>query len=259
MATVHQQNFGFPADASDAVDERVREGLDALVAADAWNRVRTALDEGIAALTAADPGLVVPDLQVLLVLGDPSNPHFMNEVEGLSGFGGISGYIAITVWPNAQVLERLEAIIVHELHHNLRYSPGGIVWNPATVTVGEHVISEGLADTFASELYGPAGYTHFASRQTRADDAVLAKVATGLDVTGMADFASWVLGDSSAKLFGSHPVGLPTGAGYAAGARLVQAYLDECGATAAQSVRTPASDILGIALPRLGLELNAAQ
>lgn len=80
----------------------------------------------------------------------------MNEVQGLSGFGGIGGYMAVTVWPNSRVLERLEAIIVHELHHHLRYSPGGIVWNPATVTAGEHVISEGLADVFASELYGRA-------------------------------------------------------------------------------------------------------
>lgn len=257
MATVHQQNFGFSV-ADSHIDERVGEGLDSLVAADAWARVSKALEDGVAALTAARPGLDVPDLQVLLILGDPTNTHFIDEVQGLSGFGGISGYIAITVWPTPRVLERLEAIVVHELHHNLRYSPGGIVWNPATVTVSEHVIAEGLADVFASELYGPAGYTHFASDQTRADDAVLARVATGLDVTGMANFASWVLGDPSAKLFGAQPVGLPTGAGYAAGARLVQAYLDETGSTAAESIHTPSTDILRIALPRLRLAPEAA-
>lgn len=35
-------------------------------------------------------------LQVLLALGDPANEHFVNEVQGLSAFGGISGYITIT-------------------------------------------------------------------------------------------------------------------------------------------------------------------
>ncbi|WP_308197029.1 DUF2268 domain-containing putative Zn-dependent protease [Rhodococcus sp. CH91] len=129
---------------------------------------------------------------------------------------------------------------------------------PQTVTVGEHVVAEGLADVFASELYGDAGYTHFVRNETRSDDKVLAKVARGLDVTGMADFAAWVLGDSSARLFGIDPVGLPTGAGYAAGARLVHAYLDATGTTAAHSVRAPASDIVRIALPRLGLTTDAA-
>lgn len=255
MAAVHQQNFGFP---TDVAVEQVREGLDVLVAADAWNRIDTALQQAAATLRAADPGVTIPDLTVLLVLGDPTSKHFLDEVQGLSGSGGISGYIVLTVWPTPRVLDRLEAIAVHELHHNVRYSPGGIVWDPQTVMVGEHVVSEGLADIFAAELHGNAGYTHFVGEETRSDDLVLAKVASGLNVTGMADFAAWVLGDSTARLFGTEPVGLPTGAGYAAGARLVRAYLDATGATAAQSVRTPADVILGTALPRLGLTAPTA-
>ena len=255
LAAVHQQNFGFRPDSA---IEQVREGVQTLIAADAWTRIEKALDDGAATLAAADPGVQIPDLKVLLVLGDPTNKHFVDEVQGLSGFGGISGYITITVWPTSRVLDRLEAIAVHELHHNVRYSPGAVVWDPQTVTVGEHVIAEGLADVFASELYGDAGYTHFVRDETRSDDQVLAKVASGLGVTGMADFAAWVLGDSSAQLFGIQPVDLPTGAGYAAGARLVRAYLDATGTTAAASVRTPASDILRIALPRLGLTADAA-
>lgn len=250
LASVHRQNFGFDWGNS---SDQLREGLRALMDADAWRRVAEALDAGVTALKAADPSVIVPDLTVLLLLGDPTSAHFLNEVQGLSGFGGISGYIAITVWPTPRVLDRLEAIAVHELHHNVRYSPGGIVWNPATVTVGEHVISEGLADTFATELYGETGYTHFVTEATRSDDRVLAKVATGLDVTGMQDFAGWVLGDATARLLGGSPVGLPTGAGYAAGARLVAAYVEAEGTTAAQNVRTPAAEILLKALPRLGL------
>ncbi|MEV4736678.1 MULTISPECIES: DUF2268 domain-containing protein [unclassified Microbacterium] len=254
LADVHRQSFGFDADHS---SDELRAALDALVKADAWQRIETALHVGIEALERANPGIRIPDLTVLVILGDPSNRHFVEEVQGLSGFGGISGYITLTLWPTPPVLDRLEAIAVHELHHNVRYSPGGVVWDPATVTVGEHVISEGLADVFATELYGPTGYTHFVSPETRTDDRVLAKVATGLDVTGMQDFAAWVLGDSTARLFGGEPVGLPTGAGYAAGARLVEAYREESGRTAAESVHTPASRILSVALARLGLATTA--
>lgn len=250
MVRVHEQNFGFPTD--DSSRGTVEDALRVLEEADAWRRIEAALGTGIAAVKAADPEATAPDLTVLLVLGDPTNPHFMDEVQGLTAFGGISGFIVITIWPTERVLERLEAIAVHELHHNLRYSPGGVVWNPQTVAVGEQVVAEGLADVFASELYGPAGLTHFVSDETRADDDVLAKVVGGLDVTGMENFGGWVLGDATAKLFGGTPVGLPTGAGYAAGARLVTAYLEATGTTAAQSVRVPAADILGVALPRLG-------
>lgn len=250
LAAAHQQSFGFPID---EVSEQVVAGLRDLEAADAWTRIEKAVRGGVDALATANPGIVVPDLTVLLVLGDPTNAHFMDEAQGLSGFGGISGYIAITVWPTTRVLDRLEAIAVHELHHNLRYAPGGVVWDPQTVTVGEHVISEGLADVFAAELYGDAGYTHFVSDQARSDDAVLAKVASGLGSTGMMDFAAWVLGDASARLFGGEPVGLPTGAGYAVGARLVRTYLEETGATAAASLHCPAATIIDSALPRLGL------
>lgn len=254
LAAVHRQSFGFGTDCdTEGPIGQLREGLDALIAADAWRRVETALHTGIAALEASVPDLTVPDLTVLLVLGDPTNRHFVDEVQGLSGFGGISGYISLTLWPTPRVLDRLEAIAVHELHHNVRYSPGGVVWDPTTVTVGEHVVSEGLADVFATELYGDAGYTHFVAEKTRTDDAVLAKVASGLDVTGMQDFAAWVLGDATARMFGSTPVGLPTGAGYAAGARIVEAFRDATGRSAAEAVRAPASEILAIALPRLGL------
>lgn len=70
---------------------------------------------------SADPGVMIPDLSVVLVLGDPTSKHFVDEMQGISGFGGISGYIAITVWPTSCVLDHLEAIVVHELHHNVRY------------------------------------------------------------------------------------------------------------------------------------------
>ncbi|WP_212754657.1 DUF2268 domain-containing protein [Nakamurella aerolata] len=269
LVQAHLQSFGFPIDRdSDDDSARNRTAVRLLTDADAWQRIRAGLERGIDALHAADPEAAIPDLTVLLVVGDPGNDHFTREVQGLSAFGGISGYIAITVWPNETVLGRLEAIAAHELHHNVRYSPGGVVWNPATVTVGEQVISEGLADEFAAELYGDTGYTHFVAPETRVDDAVLQTVARGLDVTGMQNFTAWVHGDASARLFGAEPVGLPTGAGYAAGARLVRAYLDQQGyldqqsnldqqgavsGTAAAQVRTPAQDIIDVARQRLRL------
>lgn len=250
LAAVHRQSFGF---GPDAPPERVSQALQTLEEADAWGRMERALRTGAETLAQDNPGIRVPDIKVLLLLGDPGNTHFMDELRGLSAFGGISGYIAITVWPHPEVLHRLEAIALHELHHNVRYSPGGVLWDPRTVTVGEQVVAEGLAVLFAAQMQGERGYTHFVSEHTRRSDDVLRRVVGGLGVTGMQDFVAWILGDASARLFGATPVGLPTGAGYAAGARIVRAYLEATGRTASACAATDSEAILEVALPRLGL------
>ncbi len=151
----------------------------------------------------------------------------------------------INVWPTDEVLAQIEAIAVHELHHNLRYA--NRVWDPATVTVGELVVSEGLADAFARQLYGDLGYA-LVGRAVLDDDAAVAKVLSGLDVTGMENFTAWVLGDAHAARFGGAPVGLPTGAGYAAGNRLVDAYLAATGRSAAEVLLADREDVITTAL-----------
>jgi len=245
LVAVHRETSGFPIDRD---EERCLAALETLAAAGAWERMRRALDDALAVLLEATPGLEAPDITVLFVLGDPGDDHFMGPCKGLTGFGGISGHIAITFWPFPENVARLEATAVHELHHNLRWSPGGVVWDPMTVTVGEHIVGEGLADAFARQLYGdelgPAriGVPHLH------DDEVFAKVLTGLDVTGMPNFTAWVHGDPGAEHLGVTPVGLPMGAGYAAGNRLVDTYLAATGQTAAQALHADSSEIIATTL-----------
>ncbi len=249
LVDMHRQAAGFPLDRD---EDRCLDALETLVAAGAWERMQHALDDALAVQSAATPGLAVPDITVLFVLGDPGDAHFMGPSLGVTGSGGISGYIVITLWPYPENVERLETTAVHELNHNLRYSPGGVVWNPMTVTVGEHVVSEGLADAFARQLYGDElGYTRIGVPHLR-DEAVFAKVVSGLGVTGMQNFTAWVHGDATAERFGAAPVGLPTGAGYAVGNRLVDAYLTATRQTAAQALHADSSEIIATALHRQG-------
>lgn len=248
LVQMHRMSFGFPIDGDDA---RCLDAIETLHAADAWGRIDRALTDALAVQQAAIPELDAPDVTVCLVLGNPQDAHFMDEVLGVVGNGSMPGYIAITLWPSEENLARLESTAVHELNHNLRYSPGGVVWDPAVVTVGEQIVSEGLADAFARQLYGDElGYTRIGVPHLR-DDDVFAKVLTGLDVTGMRNFTAWVHGDASAARFGAEQVGLPTGAGYAAGGRLVDAYLDAVGKRAADALFTPSREIIDTALGRL--------
>ncbi|CAM4050239.1 DUF2268 domain-containing protein [Kibdelosporangium persicum] len=245
LAEMHRVASGFPIDRD---EERCLDALETLAEAGAWERMQDAFNAGLAVQLAATPGLQAPDITVLLVLGDPGDDLFMGPSLGVAGSGGFSGYILITLWPFPENLARLEATAVHELNHNLRFSPGGVVWDPATVTVGEHVVSEGLADAFARQLYGDEfGYARIGVPHLH-DDAVFAKVTTGLDVTGMQNFTAWVHGDTHAERYGATPVGLPTGAGYAAGNRLVDAYLATTGQTAAEALHADSAKIIATAL-----------
>ncbi|GAB3562432.1 DUF2268 domain-containing putative Zn-dependent protease [Spelaeicoccus albus] len=248
LVQMHRMGSGFPIDGDDA---RCLDAVETLRAADAWGRIDRALTGALAVQQAAVPALDAPDITVLLMLGNPQDIHFMDEVLGVVGNGSMPGYIAITLWPSEENLARLEATAVHELNHNLRYSRGGVVWDPGSVTAGEQIVSEGLADAFARQLYGDElGYTRIGVPHLHADD-VFAKVVTGLDVTGMQNFTAWVHGDASAVRFGAEPVGLPTGAGYAAGGRLVDTYLDATGKRAADALFTPSREIIDTALERL--------
>lgn len=240
LVALHAMGQGFPLEGR---TDEVLAALDQLEAADAWTRIETALRHGAAAQKKALPDLVVPDISVLLVLGDPADESFMGPARGATGNRSMTGYIQLTMWPTEENLARLEAAAVHELNHNLRYAPGGVVWDPARVVVGEHVVSEGLADAFARQLYGnDLGYTPI-GRPHLDDDAVFDKVLTGLDIGGMENFAAWVLGDEIAQRFGGATVAVPTGGRYAAGNRLVDAYLAETGLTAAKALHVPSAEI----------------
>lgn len=231
----HRGTFGFPLTGH---DDLLREALAMMRSAGVPERVEAGLGTALQALREADPQLEFPEeLRVLITLGNPADDHFMHEIQGLSAFGGIAGFIELTLWPNPTVMDRVEAIAAHELHHNVRYGPGGIVWNPMTVAVGEQVVAEGLADVFARELHGLAGPTHFVRASGEHDPAVV-KVLSGLEITGMQNLVPWVHGDAAARRFGAEPVGLSTGAGYAAGRVLVENHLSATRTTAAANVRT---------------------
>ncbi|MBB5850072.1 DUF2268 domain-containing protein [Amycolatopsis umgeniensis] len=249
LVAMHAMSSGFPLDCD---TERCLDALEALHEADAWNRIQRALDDAVTVQLSATPGLAVPDITVLTVLGDPGDAHFMGPNLGMSANGSVSGYIYLTFWPYPENLARLEATAVHELNHNLRYSPGGVIWDPATVTVGEQIVSEGLADAFARQLYGDElGHARIGVPHLH-DDAVFAKVVSGLEITGMQNFMAWVHGDATAARYGGTPVGLPTGAGYAVGNRLVDAYLAATGRTAAEALLADRRDIIDTALRTRG-------
>jgi uncharacterized protein YjaZ len=222
---------------------RTQQVFDGLSAANGWQRAVNSLQRGVEAfapyvdripLESSTFGLMIADLK--------TGP---TDIEGYTGFGGIPGWI-MTVYGSATPynLERLEACTVHELHHNLWGSANPKDWFTET-TVGDYMMMEGLAESFAAELYGAdklgPWVTNFDETRLDATKAILRDHLT--DTGPM--IRAYIFGDLDLEgPFQMPKVGLPPYTGYAIGYRVVQAYLARHGGSVVDASFVPAEQLI---------------
>lgn len=172
-----------------------------------------------------------------------ADPKKLAYTKGYSGFGGIPGYIQLIIYPNEYNIPKIPAIISHEFHHNIRFSY--FDWDHGNVTVGDYIIIEGLADSFASALYGEEMSGPWVTSFDEEDLMYSIEVIRqALDVKGFAEVCSYMYGDDIAKEMGYQPVGLSYAAGYAVGYHTVQAFLKKTGATIYDATRLSSTEII---------------
>ncbi|MFE7191858.1 DUF2268 domain-containing protein [Kitasatospora sp. NPDC057541] len=228
----------------DREDDRYLPAVRRMRGAGVWQRVEETLAAAWERIDGAVPGVAhAATVHVVLVLGDPDDEHLTVRSSGYLGMGGIPGAIQLVMWPTETALAKIGYAAAHELHHNVRYA--NVAWNPMTVTVGEQVVAEGLAEAFVRELAGEQAMGPWATTLTGEElERAYRKVTAGIDVAGMANLPPYVHGDATARILGCEPVGLPDFAGYAAGLRIADAHLAATGLTAAASVTLPAREVL---------------
>src|ERR1700694_4345219 len=239
LRQIHEQGDGFRVGVD---DPRYPVALARLVEADAWGQMRRELARAWEYQRAVLPGIHHAEtVEVVLTLGNPDDPVFIERTLGYYGMGSIPGSIWMVAWPTDYNMSRIGACGVHELAHNLRTPNVESQFNLA-----EWVIQEGLAELFTAEVCGPDSTgAWYAGVSGPALDAAYAKV-TGAFGTG-SSFAEWtgyVLGDEIAGRMGQRPVGIPHMGGYAVGRRIVERYLEKTGLKAAQAIVRPAAEIL---------------
>lgn len=216
--------------------------LNQLKAADAWNRAADSLIKGRDAFTPYLTRINLPTITFGLMLADLSN---MPLQHGYTGFGSIPGWV-MTVYGEASAynLERVEACTVHELHHNLctalltalgRAKP---IWE---VTLGEYMLNEGLAESFAAELYGEDKIGPWVTEfdQRRFEEA-RRMMKANLSLTGFNAVRAYIFGDT---LSGQN-LGVPDLCGYAMGYHMVQTYLKKTGKSVVEATVTPAEQVI---------------
>jgi len=221
--------------------ERIVSALDKLAEFSAWDKTAQTLRDVEAAFAPYMDRLSLGLINVGLFWGDlsvgPAN-------RGYTGFGGAPGYVMVVYdTPNDYNLYRLQGTTAHEMLHNIHFTV--FPFSPFTTTVGEYAIAEGLAESFAAELYGEDVVGYYV---TDFDDAELetAKrlIGAALDVTGFNEIRGYIFGDAGADYMNMPKTGIPPYAGYAVGYRIVQQYLKRTGQKVTDAIFVPAKDII---------------
>ena len=157
---------------------------------------------------------------------------------GMSGFCTSARrlYLPMDVdHPDLQVtFERVfQGFLAHELHHCARRATPGFA-----DTLGQALVSEGLACCFESELPGGSVPMYATRVSAPALQALLARASTELN-TPLSGWGEW--------FFGEQEPDIPIHAGYSLGYTLVSKWLRSHGRTASDAYSIPASHVLATA------------
>ncbi|MBO0995610.1 DUF2268 domain-containing protein [Bacillus sp. SD088] len=207
-----------------------------------WDELKQTMEHCLNQFTQHGIHLPVSDYLITILLGNPDS-EILQLSEGYSGEGGIPGYIFCSLIPNEYTLKRLKPALAHECNHNVRYQ--FIEWNEK-INLGELIVSEGLAENFATALYGEDLIGPWVSKTdaNTLNHIIKPILREYIEVTGLQQIMPYLYGDEVARLQGLPVAGVPHSAGYACGYHLVKYYLQKTGKTIVEATILPAEEIL---------------
>lgn len=120
-----------------------------------------------------------------------ADPKKLKLQKGYYWFGGILGFIQVSIYPDSYNIPKVPAVIAHVFNHNIHFSY--FDWNYGDVTVGVYIIIEGLEEPFAKELYQRSALvTSFVKEEL---DYSIEVIKDALDVKGFAEVSRYIFGD----------------------------------------------------------------
>lgn len=228
--------------APEKVDASQKESI-ARISSDAlWTACRQAIEKSLDCFVDSGMELPVKEYLFTILLANAESPY-ISLSDGYCGDGGIPGYIFACLTPNEYTVDRLPVVLAHETNHNVRFQ--FIQWR-ADITLGEMMVGEGLAENFATWLYGEDKVGPWVSKtdMETLNEYIKPIIHDGLHVQGLENLNAYLYGDEMAALQNYPPVGLPYCAGYACGYYLVKHYLRKTGKSIVEATVLPASEIL---------------
>lgn len=227
------------------VDETQRDNIERISSDSLWIDCKQSIQRSLNCFSKAGVELPVQEYLFTILLANAESPYtIMNE--GYCGDGGIPGYIMAWLIPNDYTIEHLPVAFAHETNHNVRFQ--FIKWKN-DITLGEMMVSEGLAENFATYLYGEdkAGPWVKKTDMKMLNEYIKPIIYDGLDVQGVENLNAYLYGDEMAALQNYPPVELPYCAGYACGYYLVKHFLKKTGKSIIEATLLPAKEILDAA------------
>lgn len=224
------------------VDETQWSNIERISSDNLWSACERSIKKSLACFEQRGIVLPVQEYLFTILLANAESPYILMN-EGYCGDGGIPGYIFSWLLPNDFTLEHLPVALAHETNHNVRFQ--FIKWKN-DITLGEMMVSEGLAENFATYLYGEekAGPWVTKTDLKTLNQYIKPIIHDGLNVQGLDNLNAYLYGDEMAALQNYPPVGLPYCAGYACGYHLVKYYLKKTGKDIVEATLLSANEIL---------------
>lgn len=227
------------------VDETQKQSIDFISNDTLWKECELSMKRSLNCFSEHGIELPVKEYLFTILLANSESPYIMLN-DGYCGDGGIPGYIFSWLVPNEYTLAHLPAALAHETNHNVRFQ--FIKWRN-DITLGEMMISEGLAENFATSLYGEdkAGPWVTKTDLKTLNECIKPIIYKGLHTQGLENLNAYLYGDEMAALQNYPQIGLPYCAGYACGYHLVKHYLQKTGKSIVEATLLPAEEILDAA------------
>ena len=218
------------------------EEIDQISSDGFWENCEASIRNTLAGFARHGIQLPTQEYRFTVVLSDPRSP--MTVMAGdYFGDGGIPGYIICSIVPNARSLSRLPVALAHETNHNVRWQ--FMQWS-SQITLADMIVSEGLAETFAANMFGEDKVGKWVRETTQ---EVLSKtvkplIRANLMTRDFQTISAYLYGDEIMALRGGQPMGMPYCGGYACGYALIGHYLKKTGASIYEATITPTEEIL---------------
>lgn len=226
----------------EALDEKILDPLHELKKHNAWKLCEKTLND--VNILFHDYWVDIPlnQIEAGIYLLDEAK---MNPIDrGYTGIGGTPGYVMMLYsHPNEYNMPRIQATLAHEIHHNIRLSL--FPWkNPMNLTVAEHIITEGIAEAFATELYGEDKLGYYVTDIEEKDVPNIKNIIkNALNVKDFNKTRSYVYGDRASEV-GVEKIGLPNFAGIAIGYYIIKSWLENTGKNIIEATFTPTKEII---------------
>lgn len=217
--------------------EQMMALFDELCRADLWSRAEHALYKAREAFTSR--GHALPDRETVfgLCMTQP-NPYQPGADAGYSGFGAIPGWVMVVYWAaTPDNLRCVEAATAHEMHHNILANLLPPRMNVFQINVGDYMVMEGLAECFATELYGTNTVGPWVNGFSEENmEKAIAVFRPALTVTGFDTLRKYIFGDAE--------LGVPQFSGYALGYKVVQAYIAKTGKSVVEATFVEPAELI---------------